>query len=106
MIAFLFLVIRRQPCSSLFPYTTLFRSNAGFLPVILRNGGGTPLVGLKALHFGRSPLGPGNSASLLWKVRPRDPLFLRCIGMWRDLLCPRSTGDSGICFGVDFGRLD
>ena len=62
---------------------------------------GTLFTGFAALHFRRSPIGPGNSASLLRKIRPRDPLFLRCIGVRWDLLCPRSTAGSGICWRGD-----
>src|SRR6266446_8731020 len=35
---FFFLMIRRPPRSTLFPYTTLFRSQAGGLPLVLAPG--------------------------------------------------------------------
>src|SRR2546430_15537613 len=34
---FFFLMIRRPPRSTLFPYTTLFRSGAGTVPELMRN---------------------------------------------------------------------
>src|SRR2546430_11102936 len=38
-------MIRRPPRSTLFPYTTLFRSGAGGLMVVLRFGGLTRFIG-------------------------------------------------------------
>src|SRR3989454_7770567 len=41
-------MIRRPPRSTLFPYTTLFRSRAGLLPVVSVNGLPRPDVALTA----------------------------------------------------------
>src|SRR5437667_4453933 len=46
--SFVFLMLRRPPRSTLFPYTTLFRSNQ--LRVPLRIGRGTPRLRLVALE--------------------------------------------------------
>src|SRR5207249_10546863 len=83
-----------------------FSGNAGFLPVVLRNERGAILARFMALHFGRSSVAAGNRASLLRKIRTRDPLLLRRIGVWRDLLCPRSTAGSGICWRGDVWSRD
>src|SRR5690242_21926910 len=38
LLAFLFLMIRRPPRSTLFPYTTLFRSGRGHVPRLAQHG--------------------------------------------------------------------
>src|SRR5688572_33202926 len=50
---FFFLMIRRPPRSTLFPYTTLFRSHGGLTShaAVVARGMGTPCVtGCEALH--------------------------------------------------------
>src|SRR6266581_7207826 len=39
LLCFFFLMIRRPPRSTLFPYTTLFRSRASLLPLLCGSGG-------------------------------------------------------------------
>src|SRR2546427_342344 len=51
-LAFFFLMIRRPPRSTLFPYTTLFRS----LPVIVKLAGGVA----RSIELGVMPLTPGS----------------------------------------------
>src|SRR5260370_32675110 len=57
-LAFFFLMIRRPPRSTLFPYTTLFRSPARtLLPQcvdLFAIGGGQPRLGLSGAGLGRS----------------------------------------------------
>src|SRR6266516_7893416 len=69
--AFFFLMIRRPPRSTLFPYTTLFRSP------FRRQGPATGCVGVCLLAHARtrarSPLGPVGSAS-----SPRSGWGWRC----------------------------
>src|SRR3712207_8212171 len=43
-------MIRRPPRSTLFPYTTLFRSTPGFLPGSQQEAGGVIRHGAKLLH--------------------------------------------------------
>src|SRR5260221_10742059 len=45
-------MIRRPPRSTLFPYTTLFRSTAGGTPVILTGSGFTSAAPSGAVQFG------------------------------------------------------
>src|SRR5262245_59442252 len=49
-IFFFFLMIRRPPRSTLFPYTTLFRSRGISLPSICRTSMGFPLSGFFLNH--------------------------------------------------------
>src|SRR3712207_8978561 len=68
-ILFFFLMIRRPPRSTLFPYTTLFRS---------KSGTGRPLV---SLSFLRGPPGP-------WSHRPQPLSPVVAVG-----LAPGSAGE-------------
>src|SRR3712207_7809345 len=56
MIFFFFLMIRRPPRSTLFPYTTLFRSHVGHARRRAAAGGAHPGGG--RLRLGRVPLRP------------------------------------------------
>src|SRR2546426_689388 len=53
--AVFFLMIRRPPRSTLFPYTTLFRSAKPPLPVIVKLAGGVA----RSIELGVMPLTPG-----------------------------------------------
>src|SRR5258708_19157106 len=50
-LCFFFLMIRRPPRSTLFPYTTLFRSLAGATLLALRSRNRRPLQFLLAIHI-------------------------------------------------------
>src|SRR5438270_13829878 len=64
-LSFFFLMIRRPPRSTLFPYTTLFRSEVGLsfslfaLPLVLT----APLAGWAADRMDRRWLGAGSTAT-------------------------------------------
>src|SRR3989442_6184289 len=56
---FFFLMIRRPPRSTLFPYTTLFRSEAGALSYLLKNVGVEELArAIRAARAGQPTLAP------------------------------------------------
>src|SRR3712207_8906356 len=62
LIVFFFLMIRRPPRSTLFPYTTLFRSNVGGHPRFLRQGyGSTGRDHLESDRHFRRALGVGRA---------------------------------------------
>src|SRR2546422_2774426 len=63
LVMFFFLMIRRPPRSTLFPYTTLFRSLALGASFVSETAGGVPL-----LDAGVGPV-PGARAALLAKDR-------------------------------------
>src|SRR5438874_4752119 len=70
---FFFLLIRRPPRSTLFPYTTLFRSNIHF--GVREHGMGAILNGL-ALHGGVRPVG---STFLIFSDYMRPPIRLAAL---------------------------
>src|SRR5256886_15309867 len=76
MLFFFFLMIRRPPRSTLFPYTTLFRSGGPGVCRGIRGGGGaTPLACRKQLALGQRPH-DGARRRAVWNrsvgLRPRE----------------------------------
>src|SRR5260221_13679082 len=75
---FFFLMIRRPPRSTLFPYTTLFRSNA-----------------ITGLAFANSTLnGPGALTNAVGKTLPADNTTINCTLVNQGLLVFRGFGNN------------
>src|SRR6266853_2296266 len=95
LLFFFFLMIRRPPRSTLFPYTTLFRSRPG-LRVQVRDRADAPIAvrARRAVGIGRRP-SPGYDASLpdhamrYFVARPRR---------WPGAFGPRGQSDRALSF--------
>src|SRR2546429_4674512 len=70
MFVFFFLMIRRPPRSTLFPYTTLFRSCQGPCQALTTPGEGSPQHAKRERSRAKPSSGP-RTVTAIWSVRDR-----------------------------------
>src|SRR5258708_27400722 len=68
---FFFLMIRRPPRSTLFPYTTLFRSMASLVDILVAVGFSATRTGKTALTFGKKLQEPPRFCGRKFSTRER-----------------------------------